>query len=258
MTKFHILNHSGKYFKVKGPLNVPRSPQGRPIIAQAGASGPGKELAARISDVIFLAASTPEDSKAFYDDVRSRAVALGRSTDEFKLLPGLMPIVGRTEQEAKEHYLELQSLITDEQALVALRRLAGGLDLTKYPLDGPMPELPPTNGPQSRQRILMDAARKENLTLGEAGRRFAESVGHYLLWGTPRHIADVMEEWFVKGACDGFCVIFPYFPRGVEDFTRLVIPELQRRGLFRRAYEGRTLRENLGVPVPTGRYAKRS
>ena len=255
MTKFHILNHKGKYFQVKGPLNVPRSPQGRPVIAQAGASGPGKNLAARIADVIFLASSTIEECKAFTDDVKARAVSMGRARGDVKTLPGLMPIVGRTEAEAKEHSEMLESLISDDQGIAALSRVAGGLDLAKFPLDGPMPELPPTNGPQARQKIVMDWARNEGLTLRQVARRFAGRDGHHQLCGTPAQIADVMEDWFRNEACDGFCVIFPYFPRGVEDFTTLVVPELQRRGLFRNEYEGTTLRENLGVPVPKSRYA---
>jgi FMN-dependent oxidoreductase (nitrilotriacetate monooxygenase family) len=256
ISKLHVLNHKGKYFRVKGPLNVPRSPQGRPIIAQAGASGPGKDLAARIADLIFLASSTIEDCKAFSDDVRARAIMAGRAPSDLKTMPGIVPIVGRTESEAKEHYEQLESLVTDEQGLASLRRLAGGLDLTKLPLDGPMPDLPPTNGPQTRQNIVMEWARKENLTLRQVGRRFGGSVGHNFVWGTPQHIADVMEDWVHKEACDGFCVIYPYFPRGVEDFTSLVVPELQRRGLFRTEYEGRTLRENLGIPLPKSRFAQ--
>jgi len=248
--KIHVLNHVGKYFKVKGPLNIPRSPQGRPVIAQAGSSGPGRDIAARISDLIFTAASTIKDCKAFSEDIRARAVSFGREADDVKVLPGLMPIVGRTEEEAREHYLKLQSLITDDQALLAINRFAGGLDLSKYPLDGPLPELPPTNGAQARQKILIDMAKKENLSIRQIGRRFAESLGHNLVWGTPQHIADVMEDWFKTGACDGFCVLLPHFPRGVEDFTGLVVPELQRRGLFRTEYEGRTLRENLGLRAP--------
>jgi FMN-dependent oxidoreductase (nitrilotriacetate monooxygenase family) len=255
ISKFHVLNHSGDYFKVKGPLNIPRSPQGRPIIAQAGASGPGRDLAARIADLVFVASSSRDETKAFRDDIRARAVDFGRSADDLKLLPGILPIVGRTQDEAREHYLQLQSLITDEQAIMAIRRLGGGLDLSKYPLDGPLPDLPMTNGAQGRQQILIDLARKENLTLRDLGKRFAESVGHNLVWGTPEHIADLMEDWFRNGACDGFCVLFPYYRRGVEDFVKLVIPELQRRGLFRTEYEGKTLRENLGLNQPKSRYA---
>lgn len=255
MTKIRVLNHVGKYFRVKGPLNLPRSPQGRPIITQAGASGPGRNLAARISDIVFLASPDMEYCKAFSADIRDRAVSMGRAPGDLHTMPGLMPIVGRTEAEAKEHMDQLTSLVTDQQGLVALERVAGGLDLSKFPLDGPMPDLPPTNGPRSRQQIVMNWARSENLTLSQVGRRFAGTDGHNVVWGTPEQVADVMEEWFRKGACDGFCVVYPHFPRGVEDFTGLVVPELQRRGLFRTEYEGKTLRANLGLPMPKSRSA---
>lgn len=254
VTRFHVLNHRGKYFSVKGPLNLPRPPQGRPVIAQAGASGPGKDLAARIADIIFVASSTFEGTKEFGEDVRARAAKLGRREGEIKLLPGLMPIVGRTESEAREHYERLQANITDEQGLIALRRISVGVDLMQYPLDGPLPDLPLSNGAQARQRIVIEQARKMKLTLRETGRWFAGTDGHNQIWGTPQSIADMMEDWFRKGACDGFCVLYPYFPRGVEDFCTLVVPELQRRGLFRREYQGKTLREHLGVPVPKSRY----
>lgn len=256
MSKIHVLNHKGKQFSVKGPLNVPRSPQGRPIVAQAGASGPGRELAARISDIIFLATSDVDACKAFTDDVRERAVRMGRPANAFKAMPGFTPIVGRTESEAKEHYERLNSLVTDEQGLSALRRVAGGLDLTQFPLDGPMPELPPTNGPQARQQIVKDWVKADpSMTLRDVGRRFAASDGHHQVYGTPEQIADIMEDFFRKGACDGFCVIFPYFMRGITDFTDLVVPELQRRGLFRTEYEGHTLRENLGLEEPKSIFA---
>lgn len=248
--KVHVLNHKGKYFSVKGPLNVPRSPQGRPIIVQAGSSGPGRNLAARIADLVFSANSTIEESKAFTDDLRARAASFGRAPSSFKLMPGFMPILGRTEEEAKEHYLLLQSLITDEQALIAISRFSGGVDLSKYPLDGPLPELPVVNGAQTRQKIMIETARRENLSIRQIGRRFAESLGHNLVWGTPSQVADIMEEWFAKEACDGFCILPPYFPRGVSDVTDLLVPELQRRGLFRTEYEGNTLRENLGLAMP--------
>jgi FMN-dependent oxidoreductase (nitrilotriacetate monooxygenase family) len=253
--KAHLLNHQGKYFKVRGPLNVLRSPQGRPIVVQAGASGPGTSLAARIADCVFSAQSTFAEGKAFYDDLRSKAVGYGRHPDDLKILPGFVPIVGRTDAEAEDHYLALQSLITDDQALRSMYRVSGGLDLTKFPLDGPLPELPLSNGAQARQKILVDMARKENLTLRQAGRRFAETQAHHLVWGTPKKIVDVMQDWFEREACDGFCIMPSYYPRGIEDIVNFIVPELQRRGLFRMDYEGRTLRENLGLPVPRSRFA---
>jgi FMN-dependent oxidoreductase (nitrilotriacetate monooxygenase family) len=252
--KAHLLNHEGEHFKVRGPLNVLRSPQGRPIVVQAGASGPGKALAARIADCVFTAQSKFPEAKAFYDEVKGLATGYGRHPEDLKVMPGLLPIIGRTMAEAEELRDQLQSLITDDQALRSLYRIAGGLDLTKLPLDGPMPELPLSNGAQGRQKILMDMARKENLTLRQAARRFAVGQAHQLICGTPETIADMMQDWFEKGACDGFCMMPCYYPRGIEAIVHLLIPELQRRGLFRTEYEGATLRENLGLPMPQNRY----
>jgi len=252
--KAHILNHRGKYFSVKGPLNEGRSPQGRPIVAQAGASGPGRDLAARVADVVFSAQSTIEEAKAFYDDIQVQAAAHGRPAGSLKIFPGLCPVVGKTREEAEAHYLQLQELITDDQALRTMQRISGGLDLTKFPLDGPLPDLPISNGAQARQKRLIEMARRDNLTLRQVGRRFAESRSHNLVWGTPQMIADVMQEWFEEEVCDGFCILFPYYRRGVTDFLELVVPELQRRGLFRTEYEGRTLRQNLGLSMPPTRF----
>lgn len=253
--KVHVLNHKGKYFDVRGPLDILRSPQGRPVIAQAGASGPGKNLAARVADLVFSAQQTIDSSKAFYDELKATAVGFGRNPDDIKVMPGLAAIVGRTDEEANETREQLRSGITDDQALRSLYRIAGGLDLTKFPLDGPMPELPLTNAAQARQKILMDLAKREKLTLRQAARRFAENQAHNVVAGSPSTIADVMQEWFEKGAADGFCVMPPFYPRGVENITNLLIPELQRRGLFRTEYEGKTLRENLGVSVPRRQFS---
>jgi FMN-dependent oxidoreductase (nitrilotriacetate monooxygenase family) len=248
--KVRVLNHQGKYFKVKGPLNEARSPQGRPIVCQAGSSGPGQDIAARISDVVFSAQSELEDGRKFYAGIRKLAEGHGRNPDHVKVLPGIMPIVGRTEEEAKARYLQLQGLITDDQAIRTLQRISGGIDLRKYPLDGPLPDLPLSNGAQARQQRMIETARKQNLTLRQVGRWFAESRSHHLVYGTPSQIVDVMQDWYEGLACDGFCILFPYYRSGVTDFAELVIPELQRRGLFRTEYEGTTLRENLGLPMP--------
>lgn len=252
--KAHVLNHRGEFFKVKGPLNEAPSPQGRPIVAQAGASGPGKNLAARIADVVFSAQSAMDEAQSFYSEIRAGAADHGRSPDAVKIFPGLCPIVGRTKEEAEAHYLQLQELITDEQALRSMQRIAGGVDLRKFPLDGPLPDLPLSNGAQARQRRLIEMARRDNLNLRQVGRRFAESRSHNLVWGTPAMIVDVMQEWFETYACDGFCILFPYYRRGVTDFLDLVVPELQRRGLFRTEYEGSTLREHLRLPLPPSRF----
>jgi N-acetyl-S-(2-succino)cysteine monooxygenase len=249
-SRVRVLNHKGRYFSVKGPLNEARSPQGRPLVCQAGASGPGMNIAARVADIVFSAQSTLEEAQAFYRELRSLAGGHGRNPDDLRILPGIMPILGRTEAEAKEHYLHLQSLITDDQAMRTLDRISGGIDLRKFPLDGPFPDLPPSNGAQARQLRLIETARREKMTLRQAGRWFAESRSHHLVWGTPEKVADVMQEWYEKRACDGFCLLFPYYRRGVTDVTEMLIPELQRRNLFRREYEGGTLRENLGIPMP--------
>ena len=255
INKAHLLNHSGKYFKVRGPLNVLRSPQGRPVVAQAGASGPGKALAARIADCVFSAQSDLSAAKAFYDEVKGLAAGYGRRPEEVKIMPGLAPIIGRTQSEAEELQAQFKSLITDEQALRTLHRISGGLDLTSFPLDEPLPELPLSNGAQARQKLLVDKARKDKLTLRQAARWFAERQAHHQVCGTASTVADVMQEWFEKEACDGFCLLQSYFPRGIDAIVGSLVPELQRRKLFRTEYEGKTLRENLGLPIPKNRYS---
>lgn len=255
-SRVRILDHRGKHFRVRGPLNVLRSPQGRPIVVQAGASEPGKTLAARVADCVFSAQSTLPTAQAFSSEIRERAAAFGRSPDALKIMPGLIPILGRTAAEAEDLRARLRDNITDDQALRSLYRIAGGLDLRQFPLDGPMPELPLSNGAQGRQKLLVDMARRERLTLRQAGRRFAEGQAHHLVSGTPEAIADIMQEWFESGACDGFCLMPPYYPRGVADIGTLLVPELQRRGLFRTEYEADTLRGNLGLPVPASQFDK--
>ena len=245
--RLHMLNHKGKHFQVRGPLNVDRMPQGYPVIFQAGSSEPGRDLAARTADVVFTAQTNIEDGRAFRDDIRSRAARYGRDPDTIKILPGLKPIVGRSESEARDIRDQMLSLIPEDQAIAQLMQISGGLDLRQYPADGPLPDLPPTNSAKARQELIMKKAKQDNLTLAEVARHFAESSGHLSMVGTASQVADEMEAWFTAGACDGFVATYSYFPRPVEDFTQLVIPELQRRGLFRTEYEGQTLRENLGL-----------
>lgn len=253
-TKVRLLNHSGRYFKVRGPLNVLRSPQGRPIVVQAGASGPGKSLAARVADCVFTAQSELAEGKVFYDEVKTKAAQFGRRPEQLKIMPGIVPIIGRTDEEAHELRAQLLANITDDQALRSMYRIAGGLDLRKFPLNGPFPELPLSNGAQGRQKLLVEMARRENLSLIETGRRFAEGQAHQIVCGSARTIADLMQTWFERGACDGFALMPSYFPRGVRDIAEQLVPELQRRGLFRTDYEGRTLRENLGLPRPGSQF----
>jgi N-acetyl-S-(2-succino)cysteine monooxygenase len=254
--KMHFLHHRGEHFSVRGPLNVSRTPQGRPVVAQAGSSEVGRELAARSADLVFTAQVTVADGQAFCTDLRNRAERYGRGRDDIKILPGLMPIVGRTDEEAAEQFQLLQEMIDDSLAIRAVARLTGDLDIYQFPLDGPLPELPPSNAAKARQELIVGLARENNLTIRQVARYLGTSQGHRVLYGSAKTIADSMEEWLLAGACDGFNLLFPYFPGPLDDFVDLVVPELQRRGIFRTEYEGRTLRENLGVPVPANRYAK--
>ncbi|MDB5379298.1 MAG: nitrilotriacetate monooxygenase [Rubritepida sp.] len=253
-SKAHILGHEGKHFRVRGPLNLPRCPQGRPIIAQAGSSEVGKRLASRVADMIFTAQSVLEEGQAFYADVKGRAAAHGRNPDDVKIMPGLMAITGATDDEAQRTYDQLAELIDDATALKLLARLCGELDIYSYPLDGPLPDLPPSNAAKARQEHLMAKARRENLSIRQVARYMGTSLGHQMIVGGPERIADVMQEWFEGKACDGFTLMFPFYPKPLEDFCCHVVPELQRRGIFRTEYEGRTLRENLGISMPPNRY----
>lgn len=251
--KVHELNHKGTHLSVRGPLNVPRPVQGHPVIVQAGASEDGKELAAQTAEVIFTAWQTLGEAQAFYRDVKGRLAKYGRQPEQLKIMPGVFPVIGRTESEAKEKFQELQELILPEVGLALLSNLVGGFDLSGYPLDGPVPELPVTNNNKSRQ-ALMNSIAKEGLTIRQLYLRIAGARGHWQLVGTPTQIADELESWFSNEAADGFNVMPPIQPTSLEDFVTLVVPELQRRGLYRTAYEGRTLRENLGLARPQNRY----
>lgn len=255
--KMHFLDHAGAHFKVRGPLNVARAPQGWPVIAQAGSSEPGRELAARTADVVFTAQTEIEAAREFYADVKGRTARFARTPDDIKIMPGITPVIGHTEAEAREKYEELQALLPDDVALAALARFTRGIDIFSYPLHGPMPDLPEANSAKSRQALIMTMARRGNLSLIQTARAISAAQGHRVLVGTVDYIASEMEEWLKKDAADGFCVICNYYPGPFRDFAEMVIPELQRRGIFRTAYEGRTLRENLGLKVPGNRYARR-
>jgi len=248
--KVHALNHQGKHLRVRGPLNVPRPVQGYPVIVQAGASEVGRELAAESAEAVFTAWQTEAEAQAFYSDVKSRLSKFGRTPDQIKIMPGVFPVVGRTEAEAKEKFEQLQNLILPEVGLALLQGLLGGFDLSSYPLDGPVPQLPETNNNKSRQALMLHIARERGLTIRQLYLQIAGARGHWQVVGSPTQIADQLESWFLNGAADGFNVMPPVQPAGLEDFVTLVVPELQRRGLFRTAYEGRTLRENLGLSRP--------
>ncbi|KAF1071799.1 MAG: Nitrilotriacetate monooxygenase component A [Pseudomonas citronellolis] len=246
----HTLEHRGEHYQVRGPLNQPRPPQGHPLLVQAGSSEPGKELAARTADVVFTAQQRLEDAQQFYVDLKGRLARHGRAADALKIMPGISPVLGRTQSEAEDLYAELQNLIEPSLGLALLSGMAGGLDLSAFPLDGPLPELPPSNTMKSRQALFVEMARRENLTLRQLYLRAAGARGHCTLVGDPRQIADHLEEWFHAGAADGFNIMPPLLPDGLERFVDWVVPELQRRGLFRRAYQGTTLREHLGLAMP--------
>jgi N-acetyl-S-(2-succino)cysteine monooxygenase len=254
--KLHVLNHQGEHFRVKGPLNVARPPQGHPVIVQAGSSEAGRELAAQTAEVVFTAQASLASAQAFYADLKGRLGRYGRSADSLKIMPGVFVVVGQTESLAREKFESFQQLIEPEVGVALLGRMLGNFDLSQYPLDGPLPELPLTeSGQQSRQKLLAELAGKDNLSLAELGRKIAGGRGHYSLIGTPSQIADELQTWFEQGAADGFNVLVPHLPGGLEDFAQGVVPELQRRGLFRTEYEGKTLRENLGLARPKHRFA---
>ena len=252
--KMHILDHRGKYFSVRGPLNVSRSPQGRPVIAQAGSSDVGMELAARTADMVFTAQTTVKDGRAFRNEMFERASRYGRAPDHLRVFPGLMPIVGHTASEAREKYEQLRELVDDEVGLRGVARLCGGLDIYQYPPDGPLPPLPPSNAARARQQMIVEMGRR-GMTIREIGRVLGMSQAHRVAYGTPAQLADDMQEWLGGEACDGFNLLFAHYPKPLEEFVTLVVPELQRRGIFRTEYEGTTLRANLGVPVPANSLA---
>jgi alkanesulfonate monooxygenase len=251
-SKMHVLGHRGPHFSVDGPLNVARTPQGHPVIIQAGASDQGRELAAATADVIYAASLTIEEAKAFYASVKGRMDRYGRSPDALKIMPGLMAIVGRTEAEAREKFDFLQQLI---DPVVGLSQLAGSVgDLSEYDLDGPVPLLPEWRL-RSRGQLMYDLAQRENLSIRQLYMAIAAGNGHRQVVGTPAQIVDAMEDWFHNDAADGFNLLPQHSPGALRDFVEMVVPEMQRRGLYRMAYEGGTLRENLGVARPASRYA---
>jgi FMN-dependent oxidoreductase (nitrilotriacetate monooxygenase family) len=253
--KMHILNHKGEYFNVRGPLNVARSPQGRPVVAQAGSSDVGMELAARTADLIFTAQDTIPEGRAFRDSIHQRMEKYGRRPDEIRVFPGIQPIVGRTMAEAEEKYLELRALVDDGVGIAAVARLAGGVDIFSLDPDGPLPPLKPSNAARARQDRII-AMGKRGMSIREIGRVLAMSQTHRVIWGTPQSIADDLTEWLEQGAADGFNLLFAHYPKPLEEWVDMVIPELQRRGRFRTEYESTTFRGNLGVPIPQNRFAK--
>lgn len=251
--KLHFLNHTGKHFSVRGPLTVHRSPQGHPVIVQAGQSDDGRDLAAETAEVTFTVQQDLDAGRAFYADVKRRAAAYGRPPHAIKVLPGVMTVIAPTRAEAADKYERLQALLSPELAIKDLSSYFG-LDLSAYPLDGPVPEPSPAIEQKGRVKMMVELAWRENLTIRQLYKRVYGQRGHRVVVGTPSEVADGLETWFRGGAADGFNLMPLTFPRGLEDIVDLLIPELQRRGLFRRDYEGKTLRENLALPYPENRW----
>jgi FMN-dependent oxidoreductase (nitrilotriacetate monooxygenase family) len=248
--KVHPLHHRGAFFQVRGPLNIPRPPQGHPVVVQAGSSEPGKELAARTAEVIFTAQQTLEGSIAFYSDIKARLAKYGRSAEDIKILPGVFPVVGRTRQEAQDKFDQLQELIEPAVGIDMLADLAGVEEVRNLPIDSLISDLPETEGGKSRRALFLELAARENLSLRQLYLRVAGARGHWQVIGTAEDIADELEERFVNYGADGFNIMSPILPAGLSDFAELVVPQLRRRGLFRTQYQGSTLREHLGLKRP--------
>lgn len=244
-TKIHALNHEGRHFQVRGPLNIERPLQGDPLLIQAGGSEAGQELSARSADIVFSVVNGDKaDAKVAYNSLKGRMTKYGRDPRDLALLPGVMPIIGRTDAEAKSQLDRLQSWISPTNALRLVSSRIGH-DISDYPLDGPVPDLPQTNNSHAFARSLLDLARREKMTLRDLYNITAAARGHWVIYGSPMRIADILEEWFIAGIADGFMIQPAYFPGAFNDFVDLVVPELQRRGLFRREYAGSTLRDHL-------------
>jgi len=252
--KVHAIDHVGSHFSVKGPLNLPRSPQGRPVLFQAGASEGGKALAARFADAIFSAAITLEDGQAYYREIKERARGWGRDPDQIKIMPGLHTIIGSTEAEAHARANALDAYVGEDELLAQIATRLG-LTAQDLELDAELPWHKLQTRPEKVSHGFFDAlvnsARRERLTVRQLIRR---GRGHRLAIGTPEQIADTIEEWFLAGAADGFNLMPEAFPSGIEIFVDYVVPELRKRGIFRHEYTGKTLRDHLGLTRPDNQY----
>ncbi|MFN8891873.1 MAG: LLM class flavin-dependent oxidoreductase [Alphaproteobacteria bacterium] len=250
--RMHKLNHEGKYLSIAGPLNIARPVQGWPVIVQAGASDSGRQLAAEVAEMIFAAGGSIADARAYYADIKSRAAKAGRDPGLIKILPGALVTVAESDDAAREKRALLDSLVHPDSGMAALS-IALGTDARAFDLDAPLPDIPETNQSQSGRQRVLERARRENLTV----RQLAVALGGYgglSFTGSAKTIADEMQHWLESDACDGFNIMFPTIPGGVEDFVRLVVPELQSRGIFRKEYAGATLREHLGLPRPGNQF----
>ena len=250
--RLHVLDHKGKYLSVRGPLHIARPVQGWPVIVQAGASEAGRQLAAETAEAVFAAPGTLSAARSLYADIKGRMRAIGRNPDHLKILPAAFVVVGDTVEEARAIRAKLDSLVHYDSAIASLS-IALGHDASKFDPDGPLPEVPETNASQSSRARVVELARNEGLTVRQLAQRLG-GYGGLAFVGTAQTIADEMQEWLATEGSDGFNVMFPWLPGGLDAFVDKVVPELQRRGIFRREYEGRTLRENLGLPRPGNRF----
>jgi FMN-dependent oxidoreductase (nitrilotriacetate monooxygenase family) len=256
--RVHPVAHRGEHFRVQGPLNTPRTPQGRPLLVQAGSSPDGRAFAARYAEAVFTAQQTLAEGQEFYCALKDATVVAGRDPDRIKILPGIVPIIGSTQADADRLAGEFEDLIVTDYAIAQLSQFLT-VDLSGYPLDGPLPTLPGEHtieAHQSRFKLIVDLARRGNLTIRQILLRLGGGRGHRVVAGTPEHIADELELWFRSGAADGFNVMPPYLPGGLADFVDHVVPELQRRGLFRTEYTAQTLRGHYGLPEPANPHAR--
>jgi alkanesulfonate monooxygenase len=251
--RMHALNHKGRYLSVRGPLNIARPVQGWPVIVQAGASDVGRQLAAEVAEAIFAGVNNMEDSRRLYADIKSRAEKAGRAREHVKIMPGCFVMVGDTRGEAQEKKALLDSRVHPDSGIGTLSAQLGH-DVSGFDLDEPLPQIPETNASKSGRQKLIEMAAREKLTVRQLAQRVGGSFGSLEMIGTAEMIADEMETWLKSEAADGFNILFPYLPGGLDDFVTRVIPELQRRGIFRRDYAGTTLRDHLGLPRPENRF----
>jgi alkanesulfonate monooxygenase len=250
--KMHVLGHKGEFLSVRGPLNIARPVQGWPVIVQAGASEAGRKLASETAEAVFTAQSDIQAGQKFYADVKGRMETLGRSREHMKILPACFVVIGDTVEEAKAKRAKLDSLVNYANAIASLS-IALGHDASKFDADGPLPDIPESNASKSGRERAIALAKRDNLTVRQLAQRLGGYSGLAMI-GTPKTIADEMQEWLETEASDGFTIMFPYLPGGLDDFVTRVVPELQGRGLFRRDYEGATLRDHLGLPRPKNRF----
>ncbi|KAA0700823.1 FMN-dependent monooxygenase [Neorhizobium sp. P12A] len=250
--RMHVLGHKGAELSVRGPLNIARSPQGWPVIVQAGQSEAGRQLAAETAEVVFAAPRDLDTAKPMYADIKGRMQRVGRNPDHLKILPAAFIVVGDTVDEAKAKRAKLDSLVHYDSAIAQLS-ITLGHDASKFDPDAPLPEIPESNASKSGREQAIRLAQRENLTVRQLAQRLG-GYGGLAFVGTPATIADEMEKWLDERGSDGFNVVFPFLPQGLNDVADRVIPELQRRGLFRKEYEGTTLREHLGLPRPENRF----